>query len=63
LRTGEYLQLRGRREEGLEKITFAELHNFNFSPNIVRMIKSRRMRWAGHIARMREMINAYKDFI
>jgi hypothetical protein len=23
-----------------------------FSPNIVRMIKSRRMRWAGHVARM-----------
>jgi hypothetical protein len=29
-----------------------ELHNLYTSPNIVRMIKSRRMRWAGHVARM-----------
>jgi hypothetical protein len=30
-----------------------ELHRLYSSPNIVRMIKSRRMRWAGHVARMR----------
>jgi hypothetical protein len=30
------------------------------SSSIVRMIKSRRIRWAGHAARMREMRNAYK---
>jgi hypothetical protein len=29
-----------------------ELHNLHTSPNIIRMIKSRRMRWAGHVARM-----------
>jgi hypothetical protein len=29
-----------------------ELHNPYYSPNIIRMIKSRRMRWAGHVARM-----------
>jgi hypothetical protein len=29
-----------------------ELHNLYSSPNIIRMIKSRRMRWAGHVARM-----------
>jgi hypothetical protein len=29
-----------------------ELHNLYYSPNIVRVIKSRRMRWAGHVARM-----------
>jgi hypothetical protein len=29
-----------------------ELHNLYSSPNIVRVIKSRRMRWAGHVARM-----------
>jgi hypothetical protein len=28
------------------------LHNLYSSPNIIRMIKSRRMRWAGHVARM-----------
>jgi hypothetical protein len=29
-----------------------ELHNLHSSPNIIRMIMSRRMRWAGHVARM-----------
>jgi hypothetical protein len=37
-----------------------ELHNLNCSPNIIRMIKSRRMRWAGHVARMGEKNNAHK---
>jgi hypothetical protein len=31
-----------------------ELHSLYPSPNIVRVIKSRRMRWAGHVARMGE---------
>ena len=31
-----------------------ELHDLYSSPNIVRVIKSRRMRWAGHVARMGE---------
>jgi hypothetical protein len=35
-----------------------ELHNLYSSPGIIRMIKSRRMRWAGQVARMREMRNA-----
>jgi hypothetical protein len=29
----------------------------------MRMIKSRQMRWAGHVARMREMINAYNILV
>jgi hypothetical protein len=29
------------------------------SPSIIRIIKSRRMRWAGHVARMGEKRNAY----
>jgi hypothetical protein len=29
-----------------------ELHNLYLTPNIIRMIKSRRMRWAVHVARM-----------
>jgi hypothetical protein len=29
-----------------------ELHNLYSSPNLIRMITSRRMRWAGHVARM-----------
>jgi hypothetical protein len=40
-----------------------ELHNLYSSPDIIRMIKSRRMRWAGHIARMREKRNAHKILV
>jgi hypothetical protein len=36
-----------------------ELHNLYSSPNIIRMINSRRMRWAGHVASMGERRNAY----
>jgi hypothetical protein len=42
------------------KLHNEELHNLYFSPNIIRMIKSRRMRWAGHVARRGEKRNAYK---
>jgi hypothetical protein len=35
-----------------------ELHNLYASPNVIRMIKSRRMKWEGHVARMGEMRNA-----
>jgi hypothetical protein len=34
-----------------------ELHNLYASPFIIKVIKSRRMRWAGHVARMGEMKN------
>jgi hypothetical protein len=34
------------------KLYNEELHNLYSSPNIIRMIKSRRMRGAGHVARM-----------
>ena len=37
-----------------------ELNDLHSSPNIVRVIKSRRMRWAGHVARMREERGAYR---
>jgi hypothetical protein len=36
------------------------LHNLYASPNIIRVIKSRRMKWAGHVVRMGEMTNGYK---
>jgi hypothetical protein len=44
------------------------LHNeeFNYmysSPNIMRMIKWRRMRWAGHVARMGEKRGAYRILV
>jgi hypothetical protein len=40
-----------------------ELHNLYSSPNIVRVIKSRRMRWAGHVARMGEGRSVYKVLV
>jgi hypothetical protein len=40
-----------------------ELHNLYSSPGIIRMIKSRRMRWAGNIARMGEEKNAYRILV
>jgi hypothetical protein len=44
-----------RKEDGYRrKLRNDELHSMYSSPNTVRMIKSRRMRWAGHVARMGE---------
>ena len=37
-----------------------ELHNLYRSPNIVRVIKSRRLRWARHVARIEEGRSAFK---
>jgi hypothetical protein len=40
-----------------------ELHILYFSPNIIRRIKSRRMRWAGHVACMGEERKVYRVLI
>jgi hypothetical protein len=45
---------------GLRKLHNEEVHNPYSSPNIIRINKSRRMRWAGHVARMRAKKNAYR---
>jgi hypothetical protein len=43
-----------REEDGsCRKLHNDELHSLYSSPNIVRVIKSTRMRWAGHVARIR----------
>jgi hypothetical protein len=39
---------------GWRKLHNEELHNLYCSPSIIRMIKSRRVVWAGHVARMEE---------
>ena len=41
-------------------MAFEELHSLYRSPNIVRVIKSRRLRWAGHVARMEDGRSAFK---
>jgi hypothetical protein len=45
------------------KLHNEELHSLYSSPNIIRMIKSRTMGWAWHVARMGEIRNAYKIVI
>ncbi|KAJ4435487.1 hypothetical protein ANN_18103 [Periplaneta americana] len=45
------------------KLHNAELHAFYSSPDIIRNIKSRRLRWVGHVARMGESRNAYRVLV
>jgi hypothetical protein len=52
-----------RRDEvtgGWRKLHNEELRDLYSSPSITRIIKSRRMRWAGHVARMGEKRNKYR---
>ncbi|KAJ4452005.1 hypothetical protein ANN_03517 [Periplaneta americana] len=46
-----------------KKLYYAELHALYSSPDIIRNIKSRRLRWAGHVARMGEYRNAYRVLV
>jgi hypothetical protein len=48
---------------GWRRIHNEELHDLYSSPNTVRVIKSRRMAWAGHAARMGERRGAYKILV
>jgi hypothetical protein len=45
---------------GWRKLHNEEVHNLYSSPSIIRIIKWRRMRWAGHVARMGEKRNVYR---
>jgi hypothetical protein len=42
---------------------YGELHNLHPSTDDIRQIKSRRMRWAGHVARMGEGENVYRVLV
>jgi hypothetical protein len=55
------LRSRGIRE--WRKLHNEELHDLYSLPNIVRLIKSRRMRWAGHVARMGKWRGVYRIFV
>jgi hypothetical protein len=46
-----------------KKLYNEEPHNLYSSPNIIRTIKSRRVRWAGHVARMGEKRNVYRILV
>jgi hypothetical protein len=45
---------------GWRKLLNEELHNLYSSPSIIRIVKPRRMRWVGHVARMGEKWNVYR---
>jgi hypothetical protein len=45
---------------GWRKLHNEELHNLYSSQSIIRIVKSRRVRWAGHVARMGEKRNVYR---
>jgi hypothetical protein len=48
---------------GGRKLHNEELHNLYSSPSIIRMIKSRRMKWTGHVVRILEKRNACKIYV
>jgi hypothetical protein len=45
-----------------EERTLQQLHNLYFSGNITRVIKSRKMRWAGYVTHAEVMTNANTSF-
>ena len=45
------------------KLRNEELSDLYYLPNIVRVVKSRRMRWAGHVARMGERRGVYRVLV
>jgi hypothetical protein len=48
---------------GWRRLHNEELHNLYTSPDIIMVIKSRKMRWAGHVVQMGEMRNAYNILV
>ena len=50
----------GCQSERLRKLQNERLHSFYRSSNIVRVIKSRILRWAGHVARMGEYMGVFR---
>jgi hypothetical protein len=48
---------------GWRKLHNEEFYNLYISQSIVRMIKSRKLRWAGHVGRMGEKRNAYRILV
>jgi hypothetical protein len=61
-----HLKCLRKREEvagGWRRLHNEGLHNLYASLNVISVITSRRMSWAGHVARMGDMRNAYTIFV
>jgi hypothetical protein len=54
---------KGEEDGSWRKLHKDELHSLYSSPNIVRVIISRRMRWMGHVTHMEEGRGVYKDLV
>jgi hypothetical protein len=54
---------RGEVVGGWSRLHNEELHNIHASPNIIKVIKSRKMRLAGHVVRMGEVRNTFKTLV
>jgi hypothetical protein len=54
---------RGEVTGSWRKLHNEELHNLYSSPSVIRMMKSRMMSWAGHVARMGANRNAYRILV
>jgi hypothetical protein len=48
---------------GWRRLHNEELHNLYVSSNIIRVLKSRRVKWTGHTECREEMRNSYKTFM
>jgi hypothetical protein len=60
---GIFVPKRDEVKEEWRKLHNGELHNLYSSPDIIRQNKSRRMRWAGHVARTGEGSNLYRVLV
>jgi hypothetical protein len=54
---------RGETTRGWKQLHNEELHNLYSSPNIIRMVTSRRMRWVGHVACIWAKLNVYRILV
>jgi hypothetical protein len=59
----KYLRKRDEVTGNWRKLHNEEINMLYSSPNIIRQIKSRTMRWAGHVARMGEEIKVYRVLV
>jgi hypothetical protein len=60
---GDYLAQGGGNNTRLHRTAYVELHNLYSSPNVITMIKSRKMTWMVYVARIGNIRNLCKFFV